>query len=1648
MFATTARYALVLAFALGTIHFNGASARAEKCSTTAADDIETSLSWRLFSDALPDTVRTNSTKTISGGASFVRFSVRSYFTETSGSALSYSARSLNEAVVTVDEMCGSMLKINAVSANTATVRVTASANGMSATKTVTVIVADDASFPTSNNRPPEAEGTIADVTFTQVTSPISFVVSPYFSDPDGDSLSYTATSSDLEGVIPNIPAGDSTLTITAAMKGPATVTVTATDPGGLSVTQSFEVTIANSPLVAVGTIPDTTVAVGASLSLHMLSYFRDPDPKDVVTYEVYASFTHLSTRLTGNTLTITGVSEGSELMVVRAIQGSEDILQSFTVTVSPGGGDDPLAVDITRGPMTTIASGTEYTWEAEATDGVPDYTYSWEYATRCISGVPSRAPDDDPCVWQWIGAGSENSTLTRTITTAASFAGVRVRATDNAMPTASSVMDSVIVSVNHAPTAEGTIAARTITLGHPDVSFSVAGFFSDPDGNSLTYEASSSSDDTVGVSISGSTLTLTAEAVNTTAETVTVTATDPGGLSSPAQEFAVMVEDPPPGLTALITGDNLTSIESGTEYTWGSTVTGGTTSYTYSWHYATECVNNNNPLNSRDDPCTLQWRSQGSRDSYTRAITTTGDRAHIRLIVSDSANPANPANSVTKSIQLTVTQPPAGLTAVGTISDRTLTVGGSSSSFSVSSYFMSSGEDDVLTYSASLSPSGIVSTSFSGATLTISPVAAGTATVTVTAMLNGESKEQVFTVTVNNAPPPLSVSITSGPMTTIASGTEYTWEAEATDGVPDYTYRWQYATRCENEDESLIRAPDDEPCAWQWISAGSGSGSTLTRTITTAESFAGVRVTATDDASPASSVMDSVIVSVNHAPMAEGTIPGQTLILGHPDVSFDVARFFSDPDGNSLTYEPSSSSDDTVGVSISGSTLTLTAEAVNTTAETITVTATDPGGLSSPAQEFAVMVEDPPPGLTALITGPTSIESGTSNRWESTVTGGTTPYTYSWHYATRCVNNNVLNSRAEPCTLQWTSAGSGSSYTRAITTTGDRAHIRLIVSDSANPANSVTKSIQLTVTQPPAGLTAVGTISDRTLTVGGSSSSFSVSSHFRKPNADDILTYSVSSSNTNRVTASMSGATFTISPVAAGTATITVTATLNGESAEQSFNVTVNRSTVVDPDPNNSPVCSNIPDRTLTAGGSAATFNLNSYCSDTDNDDLTYSASSSNTSVATASVSGSTLTITPLAQGSATVTVTASDGEDDASQTVNVTVNRSTVVDPDPNNSPVCSNILDQTLTAGGSAATFDLDDYCSDPNRDNLTYSASSSNTSRVTTSVRGSTLTITPLAKGNATVTVTARDADRATATLSFNVTVPNRSPVAEGTMPARKLTLVTSPSTNLSVSSYFSDPDNDNLTYTASSSNTSRVTTSMSGATLTITAAATGTATVTVTASDGEDNVSQSFDVTVHPRPNSRPVVSSDIADQTLTAGGSAATFDLSDYFSDPDDDVLTYSASSNATSIASASVSGSTLTITPVSAGSATITVIARDPSRAGAIQSVGVTVSTVAGLSASISGSSSVTSLGSNTWRASVSEGREPYEYSWRYTRLCSNQGPGDRAAPPCTEWVSGGTANSLTLTLSRSTTLELTVTDDAGDSVTVTLSVSYSNSDL
>ena len=97
---------------------------------------------------------------------------------------------------------------------------------------------------------------------------------------------------------------------------------------------------------------------------------------------------------------------------------------------------------------------------------------------------------------------------------------------------------------------------------------------------------------------------------------------------------------------------------------------------------------------------------------------------------------------------------------------------------------------------------------------------------------------------------------------------------------------------------------------------------------------------------------------------------------------------------------------------------------------------------------------------------------------------------------------------------------------------------------------------------------------------------------------------------------------------------------------------------------------------------------------------------------------------------------------------------------------------------------------------------------------------------------------------------------------------------------------------------------------------------------------------------PGTNQAPEAVGAIPTQTLTMGGSASRVDVAPYFRDPDNDPLTYTAVSGASSTVAAStggISGSTVTLTPVAAGTATITVTARDPGGLTVTQSIAVTV---------------------------------------------------------------------------------------------------------
>ena len=91
------------------------------------------------------------------------------------------------------------------------------------------------------NKAPAASGSLADRTLAPDDSAVTIDVSSAFNDPDDDTLTYAALSSDPERVAVSMTG--SSLTLTPVSPILATVTVRATDPGGLSAVQSFAVTV-------------------------------------------------------------------------------------------------------------------------------------------------------------------------------------------------------------------------------------------------------------------------------------------------------------------------------------------------------------------------------------------------------------------------------------------------------------------------------------------------------------------------------------------------------------------------------------------------------------------------------------------------------------------------------------------------------------------------------------------------------------------------------------------------------------------------------------------------------------------------------------------------------------------------------------------------------------------------------------------------------------------------------------------------------------------------------------------------------------------------------------------------------------------------------------------------------------------------------------------------------------------------------------------------------------------------------------------------------------------------------------------------------------------------------------------------------------
>ena len=151
------------------------------------------------------------------------------------------------------------------------------------------------------------------------------------------------------------------------------------------------------------------------------------------------------------------------------------------------------------------------------------------------------------------------------------------------------------------------------------------------------------------------------------------------------------------------------------------------------------------------------------------------------------------------------------------------------------------------------------------------------------------------------------------------------------------------------------------------------------------------------------------------------------------------------------------------------------------------------------------------------------------------------------------------------------------------------------------------------------------------------------------------------------------------------------------------------------------------------------------------------------------------------------------------------------------------------------------------------------------------------------------------------------------------------------SISTSSWSPAPDVSYTLYRDDGTDMEAIETNLSGLTHTDTGLTIGdTYTYWVAAVVGGGEAARSAPVSVIAgRANQPPISVGILMDRQLTVGSTAVEVDVAAAFQDPDNDTLTYGASSSVISVATLSRSGSMLTITPGTAGRTIITVTATD-----------------------------------------------------------------------------------------------------------------------
>ncbi|GKW38465.1 putative Ig domain-containing protein [Pectobacterium carotovorum] len=1427
-------------------------------------------------------------------------------------------------------------------------------------RTVSVTANDDASsaatstltLTASNNASPVVSGTIAAHSIAQGGSLNVTVPAGTFTDPDGDTLTLSATLADGTALPAWLSFNPTTGTFSGTPAngdvGSLTIKVTATDGSNASVSTTFGLTVTNvndAPVVATP-IPAQSIAQDGSLSFTVpAGTFTDPDGDTLTLSATLADGTALPAWLSFNpaTGTFSGTPAngdvGSLTIKVTATDGSSaSVSTTFGLTVTNVNDAPVVATPIPAQSVAqdgslsfTVPAGTftdpdgdTLTLSATLADGtaLPAWL-SFNPATGTFSGTP---------------ANGDVGSLT-----------IKVTATDGSSASVSTTFGLTVTNVNDAPVVSGTIAAQSIAQGGSLNVTVPAGTFTDPDGDTLTLSATLADGTALPAWLSFNPATGTFSGTPANGDvgslTIKVTATD-GSNASVSTTF---------GLT--VTNVNDAPVVA-TPIPAQSVAQDGSLSFTVPAGTFTDPDGDTLTLSATlaDGTALPAWLSFNPATGTFSGTPASGDIGNLTIKV--TATDGSSA-SVSTTFSLTVTTVNEAPVVSGTIAAQSIAQGGNLN-VTIPAGTFTDPDGDTLTLSATLADGTTLPSwlSFNPATGTFSGTPAngdvGSLTIKVTATDGSNaSVSTTFGLTVTNVNDAPVVSGTIPPQN-IAQG------GSLNIIIPAGTF-----TDPDGDTLTLSATLADGTALPAWLSFNPTTG---TFSGTPANGDVGsltIKVTATDGSSASvSTTFGLTVTNVNDAPVVSGTIAAQSIAQGGSLSVTVPAGTFTDPDGDTLTLSATLADGTALPTWLSFNPATGTFSGTPANGDvgslTIKVTATD-GSNASVSTTFGLTVtnvNDAPVVATPIPTQSVAQDGSLS----FTVPAGTFTDPDG---DTLTLSATLADGTALPAWLSFNPATGTFSGTPA---NGDVGSLTIKVTATDGSNASVSTTFGLTVTNVNDAPIVSGTVSPQTIAQGGNLNLTLPAGLFTDPDVGDTLTLSATLADGTALPAWLSfnptTGTFSGTPANGdvGSLTIKVTAT-DGSNASVSttFGLTVTNV-------NDAPVVATpIPAQSVAQDGSLSFTVPAGTFTDPDGDSLTLSATLADGTALPAWLSFNpatgTFSGTPANGdvGSLTIKVTATDGSNaSVSTTFGLTVTN-------VNDAPIVSGTVSpQTIAQGGNLNLTLPAGLFTDPDvGDTLTLSATLADGTALPAwlsfNPATGTFSGTPASGdiGNLTIKVTATDGSSASVSTTFSLTVTtvNEAPVVSGTIAAQSI--AQGGSLNVTIpAGTFTDPDGDTLTLSATLADGTALPAWLSFNPATGTFSGTpangdvGSLTIKITATDGSNaSVSTTFGLTVT-NVNDAPVVSGTIAAQSIAQGGSLNVTIPAGTFTDPDGDTLTLSATlvdgSALPAWLSFNPATGTFSGTPANGdvGSLTIKVTATDGSNASVSTTFGLTVTNV------------------------------------------------------------------------------------------------------